>query len=182
MTILPKKKQTKDKSEAGTSSADPHHGHSLPHASHAPLSHTSSSTESRLDTHRAGAARRPTSPPQGWGSPPPVEDLGLPGHEGLSSRFEEFPYEPGSGHNKRRHRSSPHRNTRKHRWDGHRHGHRHERPSTSKDMPAANPEFEDLTPGYNSEDECGPIEVPEDIDEVLLQKICSVKTMGVAAY
>ena len=190
MTILPKKKQTKDKNE-GEKTTD--HQHSP----HSPTSETRPGT------------RRPNSPPPRWNSPPPVEllDERLPSHVDPGGIFEDYtPHEGTSNHNKRRHRSSPHRNVRKHRHDRHErsnpsvtqwemghpstlnvgascsgHTHRHSsfRPvaSTSTDR---NAELEELNNevaeeelgGYNSGDEyTGPaVDRTENIEEVPLDR------------
>ena len=103
MTILPKKKQGKEKTE-GESSEHLAHGHSHSHAQ---------SSETRVS--------RRNSPPPRWNSPTPSmprEDMRNSHDPG--GRFDDFtPHEGSSTLNKRRHRSSPHRNVRKHRLDRH---------------------------------------------------------------
>lgn len=103
MTILPKKKPSKDKAE-GDSGDRP------------PLSPPGSSAGDPR-----GVSRRPSSPggPQPrWSSPPPVDhDRGPPGHE-APGRYEETSA-AGSGNKRRlRHRSPPHVANRKQRHDG----------------------------------------------------------------
>lgn len=94
MTIKPKKKAQKDKTEGDTGDHPPRSptGESLGHVN-----------------------RRTTSPPPRWNSPSPRDDR-LAAHD-PSARYEAA-HESSSGY-KRRHRSSPHRNTRKHRHDRH---------------------------------------------------------------
>ena len=166
MTILPKKKQTKEKNES-TSSEHPH-GHQLPHSP--------PGVDQRHDSRVAN--RRPSSPPQRWGSPTAREDPCLGGGHDPGGLFDE---QGASGHNKRRHRSSPHRNIRKHRvWDsGHPstsgHAHRHsnyptEIPSTSEELDEDDPSLtEENLDGYNSGDEYGPPtqdRVPDNVEQV----------------
>ena len=150
MTILPKKKQTKEKNEGEV--AD--HSHSqLPAANEnvrvarSRIGHIASgSREDRLTTHDPGGLYDNTSATH--------------------------------NHNKRRHRSSPHRSARKHRHD------RHERerathcssPNT-REHPRSGPVSpetsqldldDDMQSGYNSEDEYVPPPHPDNLEEVNL--------------
>lgn len=179
MTILPKKKPSKEKSEAGE---DPQH--SPPHQGSA---------------SGQGSSRGGPSPPARWGSPPPQvdhlrEERVLPNHVDPGGIFEEYSTHEGAS-NKRRHRSSPHRNVRKHRHDRHErstqwdssasapsvaassstHLHPSFRPvaSTSEDQSSNveqlnTEEAEEDFGGYNSEDEYNmPANLTEDIEEVI---------------
>lgn len=177
MTILPKKKPSKDKSEAENVER--------------PLS-PGGPAEGR------GGARRPSSPggPPRWSSPPPVDhDRGPAGHE-PPGRYEETA--SGSGNKRRlRHRSPPHGVARKQRHESARTGAlcagatagiAHARLSgirqatTSAAPPdqrtnatshvavvgqALAPEEERACSGYNSEDECTPRPCDQNVEEVV---------------
>ena len=165
MTILPKKKQTKEKNDS-ESVSDPHSS-----------GHSSTNDPSR-------ATRRTTSPPR-WIPPNSREDR-LPGHESANRRYQEDygSHDGGANHNKRRHRSSPHRSFRKHRHDR-----GPDRPSAGSGrasppsqaggsqrntgsppvQPSAVAPTDDAMEegtGYNSEDEYGEVKHPENIEEV----------------
>ena len=97
MTILPKKKTGKEKTET----------ESRPSGEHSHLTHAQSS-ETRVS--------RRNSPPR-WTSPAARDDVRTGTHD-PGPRYDEYStHESSSGHNKRRHRSSPHRTVRKHRHD-----------------------------------------------------------------
>ncbi|CAH1784110.1 unnamed protein product [Owenia fusiformis] len=152
MTILPKKKASKDKNEAESSD------HSkLPHTHSHP--HTSTG-------HPDVRGRSRNSPPR-WANSGARDDR-VNFHDSggaLSAGFEDYDEGPRAVH-KRRHRSPPH---------GHRHNrkHRHERrdaapssslttstPHTSQDMEVQS------TSGYNSEDEYTAPNCPDNIEEL----------------
>ncbi|XP_064633331.1 OTU domain-containing protein 5-B-like isoform X2 [Lineus longissimus] len=104
MTILPKKKVSKEKNEKETQELPPHPPH---HASHTHSTHPPGPVETRHE-RVPHVPRSRTSPPR-WGVTPPIDDSG---------QFEDYENHESattSSHNKRRHRSSPHRNVRKHR-------------------------------------------------------------------
>lgn len=178
MTILPKKKTSKDKNEAENVER--------------PLS-PGGPAEVR------GGARRPSSPggPPRWSSPPPVDhDRGPAGHE-PPGRYEETA--SGSGNKRRlRHRSPPHGVARKQRHDNTRtaalcagasagiaharlSGIRQATTSTAAPDPRTNatshggvPVGQALAPeeergacsGYNSEDECTPRPCDQNVEEM----------------
>ncbi len=140
MTILPKKKQTKEKSEADG-------------ADHSQLP---AAQENRV-------ARRTSSPPRGWIASTSKDRLSSHDPGGLYDAS----YESSSNHNvnKRRHRSSPHRSARKHRHD--RPSCSSPNPHPSHDTSTSQMEMEDdLQSGYNSEDEYVPPPHPDNIEEV----------------
>ena len=140
MTILPKKKQAKEKSE--TETVD----HSLTHHSH--HQHHPSTSENRL------ARNSPTR----W-LPTSSREEKKQNHD-PGGGFD--PHESGSSHNnlnKRRHRSSPHRNhSRKHR------GAHSASNVPHQPQPAVPPEYEETE--NNSGDEYVAPSHPENIEEV----------------
>lgn len=142
MTILPKKKVTKEKGEAET--AD----HTLPHHSHS--RHHQSTSESRHDKVARARNAVPTAS---------REDVLSPHDPG--STYD--PLENAAGHNKRRHRSSPHRNhSRKHRG-----GHSAvATPHTEYHTPPPNVPYEEEEVQHNSDDEHVPPPHPENIEEL----------------
>jgi len=111
MTILPKKKQPKDKSESDSASE---------RAPHSPASGGVAGEGGRTAARHVGLPGSPSSVPPRWGSPPPVD----PGHDPGPCRYEDTSVGVGAlGTNKRRlrdrDRSPPsHRNSRKQRHDG----------------------------------------------------------------
>ena len=146
MTILPKKKVSKEKTDGETSG-----GHyQLPH---------SPSSETRV-------SRRGNSPPR-WSATNPREEI-IASHDPGGGTFES--HDNPTNHNKRRHRSSPHRHVRKHRHERHseRAGHSsgmHASPAGP--VPVAPTDLDtDNNTGYNSEDEYIPQAQPENIEEV----------------
>ena len=141
MTILPKKKVTKEKNEQETGDHTLNlHGH--------PRHHPSTS-ESRHDK----VARARNSPTR-WLPSTSREDK-LNSHDPGGSYD---PHETSSGHNKRRHRSSPHRNhTRKHR------GGCHGSSGTGHQQTVS---FDEEESGHNSGDEYVPPPHPENIEDV----------------
>ena len=168
MTILPKKKPSKETNE--TDSVD----HSQSHLPHGHSHGHNSSSEVRV-------SRRTVSPPPRWNSPTPREEKLLGSHD-PTSRYEEYGSHESSlgGHNKRRHRSSPHRTT------GRKHGHRHEskrtmassvsthshshrhgnhRSGQASTSSTTEPVAEELD-GYNSGDEYVPPKYPDNVEEV----------------
>ena len=134
MTILPKKKTSKEKNEGETTEH--------------PLVHNPSS-ETRVSRSRA-------SPP-GWTSPTPREEnLASIDPGGSFDTYQTFSQHEGTStsHNKRRHRSSPHRNARKHR--SHSHGHSSQSLAVPVVVPAETPAHSqdmEIEEPYNSEDE-----------------------------
>lgn len=174
MTILPKKKATKDKTDSentehaahsGVGHPHPHthghahahshtHGHSLAHPHAHGHYHHATATDTRLD--KAGRGR--TSPTR-WGPSTSREDKLHPNTPAFDFDFESH---DSSSNHKRRHRSSPHRTVRKHR--GAHSGHS----STGQVSPGTSTAYE-LEDGYNSEDEhVAPPSVPENREEVLI--------------
>ena len=156
MTILPKKKPTKEKNEPETQT-----DHTVPH--------TSGNDPTRV-------ARRTSSPPR-WIQSGSREER-LASHEPGGRRYQEEygSHDGGANHNKRRHRSSPHRSVRKHRHDrpscsgtG-----RSTPPSTARSSGPPSPATserghdmeEEMNTGYNSEDEYGEVKHPENVEEV----------------
>lgn len=143
MTILPKKKVTKEKNE--NENVD----HNIPHHSHS--RHHPSTSDSRHDK----VARARTALPAGS-----REDV-HPSHD-PGNTYD--PLESNSGHNKRRHRSSPHRNhSRKHRGGHSAHTHP---PVPTPNNPQQNVSYEDDDVRHNSDDEHVPPAHPENIEEV----------------
>ncbi|XP_076469586.1 OTU domain-containing protein 5-like isoform X2 [Babylonia areolata] len=163
MTILPKKKATKDKNDpenpehqhahSGVGHPHPHqhnhththshtHGHTLnhPHA-HGHYHHTTA-TDTRLE--KAGRGR--TSPTSArWGPSTSREEKLHPSTPAFEFDLD-FENHDSSCNHKRRHRSPPHRSVRKHR--GAHSGHS----SSSQASPGQSGAYE-LEDGYNSEDE-----------------------------
>ncbi|XP_060079189.1 OTU domain-containing protein 5-like [Ylistrum balloti] len=121
MTILPKKKSTKDKNEV--ESADHSKGHHP------------STPENRHDK-----VNRTRSSPTRWLPSTSRDDNTSTLEAGCSYEG----HEPAPGHNKRRHRSSPHRNVRKHRG----HGQGGASPSREYDEEGYNSEDEYNPPSY----------------------------------
>jgi len=109
MTILPKKKQPKDKSDSDSASE---------RGPHSPTGGVQG--DGRTAPRHAGLPGSPSSVPPRWGSPPPVDPVHDPG----PCRYEDTSVGVGAlGTNKRRlrdrDRSPPsHRNSRKQRHDG----------------------------------------------------------------
>lgn len=103
MTILPKKKQSKEKNDSETQE------HPLGH-SHTVHGHHPSQNDPRHDRH----GRSRTSPPL-WHATPARDDKMTACDPGGGF---EAGNDSSANHNKRRHRSSPHRNVRKHRGHG----------------------------------------------------------------
>lgn len=174
MTILPKKKATKDKTDSentehaahsGVGHPHPHthghahahshtHGHSLAHPHAHGHYHHATAADTRLD--KAGRGR--TSPTR-WGPSTSREEKLHPNTPAFDFDFESH---DSSSNHKRRHRSSPHRTVRKHR--GAHSGHS----STGQVSPGTSTAYE-LEDGYNSEDEhVAPPSVPENREEVLI--------------
>ncbi|XP_041349788.1 OTU domain-containing protein 5-like [Gigantopelta aegis] len=152
MTILPKKKPAKDKSDPENSEhsscSESRHNHPHSHSHSHSHYHHSTTSESR---HEKGARGR-TSPTR-W-LPPPREEK-LPTHD-PGGTFDS--HDNSSSHNKRRHRSSPHRTARKHR--------NHATPAPlSPHSPSAGPS-QQCEDGYNSGDEHCPPTVPDNIEEL----------------
>ena len=138
MTILPKKKPTKDKNETETTD-------------HSSMGHPHTSTDNRHDKSNRGR-----NSPTRW-LPSTSRDELLTGQDPGGS-YEGF---DGSNGNKRRHRSSPHRSVRKHRL------HNHQRSTThTASSSAASNEYEETLTGQNSDDEYVPPKCPDNIDEV----------------
>ncbi|KAK3608103.1 hypothetical protein CHS0354_004760, partial [Potamilus streckersoni] len=140
MTILPKKKQNKDKTDSENSDhpiAHSHHGHHHPPAQ-----------ETRLE--KVGRGR---NSPTRW-LPSGSRDEMLAHHD-PGGAFE--CHDTSATHSKRRHRSSPHRNVRKHRG-----GHSGSAVATHGTT-GASAEYEDT--GNNSGDEYVPPPHPENIEE-----------------
>ncbi|WAR26835.1 OTUD5-like protein [Mya arenaria] len=131
MTILPKKKVTKDKNESDNVDKG---------LSHHPRHHPSG-TENR---HEKPARVR--NSPTRW--------LPTPGRED-AAHVDPGPYDAhdsAAGHNKRRHRSSPHRNhPRKHR--GAHSGHASIAPAVAAHSPQQGVSYEEEEPTRNSDDE-----------------------------
>ena len=143
MTILPKKKVTKEKSE--TDNVDK----TLTHLNHSRLHPHPSTSENRLEK----VPRVRNSPTRWLPTPGREESAHDPG-----GSFDS--HENASDHNKRRHRSSPHRNhSRKHRG-GHTAG-----VTAHTQTPA--PAFEEEETRHNSDDEYVPPTFPENIEEVI---------------
>lgn len=139
MTILPKKKTTKEKNE--TETTEHQKGH-----------HPSTSETRHEKVNRA------RNSPTRWLPSTSREDK----HSGHDPGGSFEGHETQANHNKRRHRSSPHRSVRKHRGHG------------SSTATATNPDPEDDEGGYNSEDEYNPPTFPDNTEEV--RKIgCHVK-------
>lgn len=139
MTILPKKKVTKEKTE-------PDNVESLPHHNHSRLHPHQSTTENRHEK----AARVRNSPTRWLPTPGREEAAHDPG-----GSYD--PHESTSGHNKKRHRSSPHRHhSRKHRG-----GH-----TGAVATPPQTQTFEEEESRRNSDDEYVPPTFPENIEEV----------------
>ena len=152
MTILPKKKPAKDKSDPENSEhsscSESRHNHPHSHShSHSHYHHPSTS-----ETRHEKGARGRTSPTR-W-LPAPREEK-HPAHDPGGS-FDS--HDNSSCHNKRRHRSSPHRTARKHRS--------HAAPAPlSPHSPSAGPS-QQCEDGYNSADEhCAPT-APDNVEEV----------------
>ena len=138
MTILPKKKPTKDKNETETTD-------------HSSMGHPHTSTDNRHDKSNRGR-----NSPTRW-LPSTSRDELLTGQDPGGS-YEGF---DGSNGNKRRHRSSPHRSVRKHRL------HNHQRSTThTASSSAASNEYEETLTGQNSDDEYVPPKCPDNIDEL----------------
>jgi len=179
MTILPKKKQPKDKSDSDSASE---------RAPHSPGGVVQG--EGRTGTRHVGLPGSPSSVPPRWGSPPPVDPVHDPG----PCRYEDAAVGvAGLGTNKRRlrdrDRSPPtHRNSRKQRHDGGSRGgssclasasgtHSYARlnglrtvaGTTVSDARACSSQMasEEHT-GYNSEDESVPRLRDPNLEEVLL--------------
>ena len=171
MTILPKKKQPKDKNDAENVDRQPH----SPSAG--------GTGEGRVTARHSGMPGSPGSGPPRWGSPPPLEHDRGPVHESGACRYEETGGATAGSlgslcTNKRRlrdrDRSPPsHRNSRKQRHDGRGGGvvpysrHSGLRPSGASSSAECRPgssqmglhagsssTSEELNSGYNSEDEC----------------------------
>ncbi|XP_052779119.1 OTU domain-containing protein 5-A-like [Mya arenaria] len=144
MTILPKKKVTKDKNESDNVDKG---------LSHHPRHHPSG-TENR---HEKPARVR--NSPTRW--------LPTPGRED-AAHVDPGPYDAhdsAAGHNKRRHRSSPHRNhPRKHR--GAHSGHASIAPAVAAHSPQQGVSYEEEEPTRNSDDEYVPPQHPENIEEL----------------
>ncbi|KAK3101139.1 hypothetical protein FSP39_001235 [Pinctada imbricata] len=136
MTILPKKKPTKDKNEGESNE------HQMGHSGHSHQHH-----QSATDSRHEKATRSRNSPTRWLPSTTREEKLAshdpggsFEGHEGATSQH------------KRRHRSSPHRNhVRKHRGHVQTPHTSAAPPSPPVDYGATNTEYEET--GYNSEDE-----------------------------
>lgn len=146
MTILPKKKVTKEKNEQDTVD------HNLTHHNH-----------TRLHPHPSTSENRHEKVPRVRNSP--TRWLPTPGREEAShdpgGAYD--PLESTSGHNKRRHRSSPHRNhSRKHR------GGKTTTVSVTAHTPPQAASFEEEESRRNSDDEYAPPSFPENIEEVCL--------------
>jgi hypothetical protein len=169
MTILPKKKVTKDKADS-ESQEHPHaggHPHPLPHG-HPPHAHNHAHGHALSHPHVHGHYHHPTTSdnrldkpgrgrtsPTRWG-PSTSRDEKL--HPANTPAFE-FDYEShdSTSNHKRRHRSSPHRTVRKHRG-----GHMGLNTS-NQNSPGTSVAFEEAEEdGYNSEDEHAPRAVPYD--------------------
>ncbi|XP_060599836.1 OTU domain-containing protein 5-B-like [Ruditapes philippinarum] len=145
MTILPKKKVTKEKNES--ENVD----HTLPHHNHS--RHHPSTSDSRHDKVARARNALPAST---------REDV-HPSHD-PGNTYD--PLESTSGHNKRRHRSSPHRNhSRKHRG-GHTHSAHTHTPVPTPNNPQQNVSYEDDDVRHNSDDEHVPPAHPENIEDV----------------
>ena len=185
MTIKPKKKTSKDKTEQESSESlsqagvghtvqTHHHAHGLSH--YDPHYHHTAAADSRLDPVQP---RGRNSPPRWLPSTSAREEVAHVAHPGLAqnlatgSTFEYESIESPPTH-KRRHRSSPHRNVRKHR--------NHSTNAVAVSAGVVNPantsavktdlEFEDVEEDedqeYNSEDEHSqPTPMTEDANEVL---------------
>ncbi|XP_033744757.1 OTU domain-containing protein 5-like [Pecten maximus] len=121
MTILPKKKATKDKNEVESSDHSKGHHPSTPENRHDKVNRTRSS-------------------PTRWLPSTSRDDNTSTLEAGCSYEG----HEPAPGHNKRRHRSSPHRNVRKHRG----HGQGGASPSREYDEEGYNSEDEYNPPSY----------------------------------
>lgn len=146
MTILPKKKPTKDKNESESTD-------------HSSMGHTHSASETRHEKPTRGR-----NSPTRW-LPSTSRDELLTGQD-PGGTYEGF--DPSTS-NKRRHRSSPHRSVRKHRL------HNHQRTSThtcTAPSTAQAAEYEETLTGQNSDDEYVPPKCPDNIEEVRLP--CSV--------
>jgi len=180
MTILPKKKQPKDKSESDSASE---------RAPHSPGGGVQA--EGRSGSRLVGLPGSPSSVPPRWGSPPPLD----PGHDPGPCRYEETSVGVAAlGTNKRRlrdrDRSPPtHRNSRKQRHDGGRGGcsggsclastsasHSYVRlnglragtgPNVSDARACSSQMASEEHSGYNSEDECVPRLCDPNLEEVL---------------
>lgn len=135
MTILPKKKPSKDKNESESTD-------------HSSMGHTLSTSETRHDKPARGRNSLPST----------SRDDHLAGQD-PGGTYEGF--DPSTS-NKRRHRSSPHRNVRKHR-----HNHQRTTPHTctATTTPQA-AEFEESLTGQNSDDEYVPPKCPDNIEEL----------------
>ena len=159
MTILPKKKPTKDKNEGESSD------HQMGHTTHS-HQHHQSATDSRHEK-----TTRSRNSPTRW-LPTTSRDEKLASHDPGGGNFEG--HESSTSHNKRRHRSSPHRShVRKHRGHGpsthtaHASNGAHASATATPplDYAASNVEYEET--GYNSEDEyVAPPPRPDNVDEV----------------
>ncbi|KAK7488560.1 hypothetical protein BaRGS_00020177 [Batillaria attramentaria] len=169
MTILPKKKATKDKSDSentehsGCTVGHPHphghshnhtHSHSLTHPhSHGHYHHTTA-TETRHDK----TTRSRTSPTR-WGPSTSRDEKLTPARSHTSSTAFDFDFDnhDTASNHKRRHRSSPHRTVRKHR------GHT----NSSQSSPGTSSTYDLEDAAYNSEDEhCTAPKVPENREEL----------------
>lgn len=140
MTILPKKKVSKEKNDG--ENVD----HSLPHHTHSHPRHHQTSGETRHDKVARVRNTLPAVPRDD------VHQITDPG-----STYDQ--HETSTGHNKRRHRSSPHRNhTRKHRG-----GHA---PVASAHSTQQSVSYEEDEVRHNSDDEYVPPTHPENIEEV----------------
>lgn len=169
MTILPKKKTTKDKAESenaehsGCAVGHPHphghnlnhtHGHSLTHPHSHGHYHHSTATETRHDK----TTRSRTSPTR-WGPSTSRDEKLAPARSLPSSTAFDFDFDnhDSATNHKRRHRSSPHRTVRKHR------GHT----SSGQSSPGTSNTYELEDAAYNSEDEhCAAPKVPENREEL----------------
>lgn len=141
MTILPKKKVTKEKAEGDNVD---HHNRLHPH-------------QSTSENRHEKVARVRNSPTRWLPTPGREEAAHDPG-----GAYD--PHESTSGHNKRRHRSSPHRNhSRKHRGG-------HVSTVASHTPPQASA-FEEEEARQNSDDEYVPPTYPENVEEVRIYNI-----------
>lgn len=166
MTIKPKKKVTKDKTDSETPDSHTTVGHGLGHQ-HGIYHHTSSS-ENRLEK----PARVRTSPTR-WIPCTSGRDELAHSHPSLTQNLSanatyEFDGHDSSSNHKRRHRSSPHRTVRKHRIHA-----TNVLPSSGNVAGNANSlaplsnSVDDCSEEYNSEEEHSqPPAVPENIAEV----------------
>ena len=154
MTILPKKKATKDKSESENTEHSAGHPHTLPHG-HPPHSHNIQHTHALSHPHVHGHYHHPTpaesrleKAPTRWGPTLASTSREEKLHSVAPNPAFEFDYESHESptNHKRRHRSSPHRTARKHR--GAHTGSAQNSPGTSNAY-----DVEEEEDGFNSEDE-----------------------------